>query len=76
MRCLACDKRLNNRESTRRYSSSGGFIDLCDRCFSTVAEDIPDVEEGEVGEDVEIDLDQDATGMDWDYQQFGAADNE
>lgn len=50
MRCLACDKRLNDRESTRKYSTSGTFVDLCDRCFSTISEDIPDIE-GEVPED-------------------------
>lgn len=49
MRCLACDKRLNDRESTRKYSSSGTFVDLCDRCFSTISDDVPDVE-GEVSD--------------------------
>lgn len=44
MRCLSCDKRLNDRESTRKYSSSGTFVDLCNRCFSEVAEDIPDID--------------------------------
>jgi hypothetical protein len=54
MRCLACDKRLNDRESTRKYASSGTFVDLCDRCFSTISEDIPDIE-GEVPEDFDAD---------------------
>jgi hypothetical protein len=44
MRCLACDKRLNDRESTRKYSSSGTFVDLCDRCFSTISDEVPDIE--------------------------------
>lgn len=46
MRCLACNKGLNSRESTRKYASSGTYIDLCDRCFSYVAEEIPDVSDG------------------------------
>lgn len=46
MRCLSCDKRLNGRESTRKYASSGTFIDLCDRCFSHVSEEIADVADG------------------------------
>ena len=33
MRCLACDKNLSDYESTRRYSQSGEFIDLCNHCF-------------------------------------------
>jgi hypothetical protein len=65
MRCLACDKRLNDRESTRKYSSSGAFVDLCNHCFATVAEDIPDLDDG-VGSDYEEDED---------YQQTGAADD-
>jgi hypothetical protein len=44
MRCLSCDRRLSDRESTRKYASSGTFVDLCDRCFSTVSEEIPDIE--------------------------------
>lgn len=46
MRCLSCNKRLNGRESTRKYASTGTFIDLCDRCFSYVAEEIADVSDG------------------------------
>ena len=50
MRCLACNKRLNSRESTRKYSSSGNYIDLCDHCFSFVSEEIPDTEDGISGD--------------------------
>lgn len=44
MRCLACNCQLNDHESTRKYASSGSFVDLCDHCFSEVAEDIPTIE--------------------------------
>jgi hypothetical protein len=44
MRCLSCDRKLSDRESTRKYASSGTFVDLCNRCFSDVAEDIPDID--------------------------------
>lgn len=40
MKCLACNKTLNDRESTRKYSSNGTFVDLCDRCYSYVSDDI------------------------------------
>jgi len=66
MRCLSCDKRLNDRESVRKYSSSGTFVDLCDRCFATVSDDIPDVEEGEGGASDYTDEDEKDGG--WDYQ--------
>lgn len=44
MRCLACNKRLNGKESTRKYSSNGQFVDLCDRCYSFVADDVAAVD--------------------------------
>ena len=51
MRCLSCNKILNTRESTRKYSSNGAFVDLCDHCYSFVADDIVAVEgEGYVGD--------------------------
>ena len=39
MRCKACNTELNAFESTRRGFESGEYIDLCNSCFSTVAED-------------------------------------
>lgn len=40
MRCLACDCVLSDREATRRFEESGEFVDLCDDCFETIAEDV------------------------------------
>lgn len=40
MRCLACNKNLNDLESTRKYATSNEYVDLCNDCFSTIAEDI------------------------------------
>jgi len=39
MRCAACDKRLSNREATRKFAS-GVFVDLCDKCLGTIQEDV------------------------------------
>lgn len=33
MHCLSCDKVMTDYEATRRYESSGEFIDLCNGCF-------------------------------------------
>lgn len=44
MRCLACNCQLDDHESTRKYASSGSFVDLCNNCFSEVEEDIPTIE--------------------------------
>lgn len=61
MRCLACNCRLNDKESTRKYLSSGTFVDLCDPCFTYVEEDVPTADSGDIVDDpfiddVELDL--------------------
>lgn len=40
MRCLSCNVILSDKEATRKYASTGEFVDLCDHCFSTVDDQI------------------------------------
>ena len=40
MHCLACDVILNDFEATRKSESTGEYIDLCNKCFGTIADDI------------------------------------
>lgn len=40
MKCLSCDKFLSDREASRKGIFSGDYLDLCDKCIST----IPDLE--------------------------------
>jgi hypothetical protein len=44
MRCLACNVVLNDKEATRKYASSGTFVDLCDRCFNEIEDKFPVIE--------------------------------
>lgn len=44
MRCLSCNCQLNDHEATRKYASSGTFVDLCDRCFTDVEDEIAVIE--------------------------------
>ncbi len=44
MRCLSCDSALSNREATRKSALTGDFLDLCDKCFDTIKEDIAVIE--------------------------------
>ena len=44
MRCCACDKALSDKESTRKGVNTGDYLDMCDHCFSTVADDFPYIE--------------------------------
>lgn len=41
MKCLSCDKILNDREASRKYASSGEHVDLCNRCFSYIEDQVP-----------------------------------
>lgn len=45
MRCLACDCVLTDFEATRKWTRTGEFVDLCDRCFSGLNTTRADVDE-------------------------------
>jgi hypothetical protein len=52
MRCLSCNKNLSDFESTRKFASTGEYLDLCNKCYSDITEDIatlvrPDLQENE-----------------------------
>ena len=58
MRCLACNTILTDIEATRKFERSGTFVDLCNDCFSTIADDV-DVQENETLSDNLNDLEDD-----------------
>lgn len=41
MRCVACNKNLNDFESTRKSAITGEYLDLCNTCFHQVEQDVP-----------------------------------
>ena len=43
MRCQACNKALNDFESTRKSVTTGEYVDLCNHCFHNVENDIETV---------------------------------
>jgi len=56
MRCLSCNKNLSDFESTRKFASTGEFLDLCNRCYSDIQDDVdtlirPDLQEDEVADE-------------------------
>jgi hypothetical protein len=59
---------LYDRESVRKYASTGTFVDLCNRCFSFVADEIPDIDDGLDG--VDDFPEEEDEGTSEDYQQF------
>ena len=44
-RCYACDCNLSDYESTRKSKVTGEYLDLCDTCFSEVADVFQEVED-------------------------------
>jgi hypothetical protein len=40
MRCHCCDKNLNDFESTRKSVSTGEYLDMCNKCYSTISDDL------------------------------------
>lgn len=49
MKCLSCDKILNSREATRKYASTGTYLDLCDHCYSPISDDVAVIEKPKRG---------------------------
>ena len=60
MRCQACNKALNDFESTRKSVTTGEYVDLCNHCFHNVENDIETV----VREDLRDECDDDVLEID------------
>jgi len=60
MRCQACNKALNDFESTRKSVTTGEYVDLCNHCFHDVENDIETV----VREDLRDECDNDVLELD------------
>jgi hypothetical protein len=69
MKCLACNITLTDREATRKYASSGTFIDLCNNCFAHIADDIPDIESETIADEFSQE-DMDSAIRDYEQQAF------
>lgn len=40
MRCVCCDRPLNDFETTRKYKSTGDYADLCNKCVTEIGSDV------------------------------------
>jgi hypothetical protein len=59
MHCVACDRILNDFESTRKSEATGEYLDLCSHCYNTIKDDLVVLEREDlcICEDVEDELD-------------------
>lgn len=40
MRCYCCDKILSDFESTRKSVNTGEYLDMCNKCYSTIKDEL------------------------------------
>lgn len=57
-RCIACNKNLNDYEATRK-DLHGQYLDMCNKCYYPIQEDVPTIDRGDLSpsEEVEPELD-------------------
>lgn len=54
MRCLACNKVLNDFEATRKSATTGEYVDLCNHCFHNVEFDIDSLEREDLRNEADV----------------------
>lgn len=59
MKCSCCDRILNSFESTRKSKSTGEYLDICNKCYSTIADDMDSVGRSDCDPNDTIDDDDD-----------------
>jgi len=51
MRCISCDRGLNDFEATRRVVSTGDFLDLCNKCYKDIQQEVPTIARGDLNKE-------------------------
>jgi hypothetical protein len=53
MRCYCCNKALSDYEATRKSVTTGDFLDMCNKCYSTISGDVLALERTDLKHDDE-----------------------
>ena len=61
MRCYCCDKILSDFESTRKSVMTGDYLDMCNKCYATIKEDLHSEERYDLFDGDEEELEDDNT---------------
>lgn len=64
-RCVACDKNLNDYESTRK-DLHGNYVDLCNSCYKPIRDDLPTVTREDLSPTQEIEPELMEDNLEWD----------
>jgi len=74
MRCYCCNKMLSDFEATRKSVHTNEYLDMCNKCYATVSDDLLTYERADLY-DEEEDYEGDE-GLDSnEYDSFGRVDN-
>lgn len=52
-RCIACNRNLNDYEATRK-DLHGNYLDMCNKCYTYVQEDVLTIDRGDLNPSEEI----------------------
>lgn len=72
MRCYCCNKILSDFEATRKSIKTNEYLDMCNKCYNTISEDLLTYERTDLYDEAE---DSDETTMaDYEYTAFNNLD--
>jgi hypothetical protein len=63
MRCICCDRNLNDYETTRKHAVTGDYLDICNKCFRDISNDVPTVARSDLAYTEQ--MEQDTFDTDW-----------
>lgn len=44
MRCYCCNRALSDYEATRRSVTTGNFLDMCNKCYGSISNEVLAIE--------------------------------
>ena len=53
MHCKACDCLLTDKESSRRSITTGEYLDLCDKDYKSIADQVPTIVNHNLANEIE-----------------------
>ena len=72
MRCYCCNKILSDFEATRKSIKTNEYLDMCNKCYNTISDDLLTYERSDLYDEAE---DSDDIGMvDYEYTTFSSVD--
>lgn len=72
MRCYCCNKILSDFEATRKSIKTNEYLDMCNKCYNTISEDLLTYERSDLYDEAE-DSDE-GTMVDYEYTTFNNLD--